>query len=62
MSVYASGDYRLELDKKGKVYHKEMLAFVGDTHLAISMFIRNSTDININLKLKKRLIKGEWNG
>ena len=60
MSVYASGDYRLELDKKGKVYHKEMLAFIGDTHLAISMFIRNSTDIN--LKLKKRLIKGEWNG
>jgi len=39
-----------------------MLAFIGDTHLAISMFIRNSTDININLKLKKRLIKGEWNG
>ena len=35
MSVYTSGDYRLELDKKGRLYHKEMLAFFGDTHLAI---------------------------
>ena len=55
MSVYESGDYRLELDKKGRVYYKEMLAFFGDTHLAISMFIKNSTDVNINLKLRKRI-------
>ena len=55
MSVYTSGDYRLELDKKGRLYYKEMLAFFGDTHLAISMFIRNSTDIDLNLKLRKRI-------
>jgi len=55
MSVYTSGDYRLELDKKGRLYYKEMLAFFGDTHLAISMFVRNSTDIDLNLKLKKRI-------
>ena len=55
MSVYTCGDYRLELDKQGRLYYKEMLAFFGDTHLAISMFIRNSTDIDINLKLKKRI-------
>jgi hypothetical protein len=55
MSVYTSGDYRLELDKQGRVYHKEMLAFFGDTHLAISMFIKNSTDIDLNLKLRKRI-------
>ena len=55
MSVYTSGDYRLELDKKGRLYYKEMLSFFGDTHLAISMFIKNSTDIDLNLKLKKRI-------
>jgi hypothetical protein len=55
MSVYTSGDYRLELDKQGRLYYKEMLTFFGDTHLAISMFIRNSTDIDLNLKLKKRI-------
>jgi len=55
MSVYTSGDYRLELDKQGRLYYKEMLAFFGDTHLAISMFIRNSTDIDINIKLRKRI-------
>ena len=54
MSVYRSGDYRLELDKQGRLYYKEMLAFFGDTHLAISMFIRNSTDIDLNLKLKEK--------
>ena len=32
-----------------------MLAFVGDTHIAISMFLRNSTNVDINLKLKKRI-------
>ena len=55
MSVYEDGDYRLDLDKKGKVYFKDMLAFVGDTHIAISMFLRNSTNVGINLKLKKRI-------
>jgi hypothetical protein len=55
MSVYENGDYRIELDKKGRVYYKETLAFIGDTHLAISMFLRNSDDVEINLKLKKRI-------
>lgn len=55
MSVYENGDYRIELDKKGRVYYKEMLAFIGDTHLAISMFLRNSDDVDLNLKLKKRI-------
>ena len=58
MSVYEDGDYRLELDKKGKVYYKDMLAFVGDTHIAMSMFLKKSTNIDINLKLKKRIGKG----
>jgi hypothetical protein len=58
MSVFEDGDYRLELDKRGKVYYKNKLAFVGDTHIAISMFLRNSTNVSINLKLKKRIGKG----
>lgn len=59
MSEYESGDYRLELDKKGRVYYKDMLSFIGDTHLAISMFVRNSTDVDLNIKLKKRIDTGE---
>jgi len=58
MTVYEDGDYRIELDRKGKVYHKNQLYFVGDTHLAISMFIRHSTDIKINMKLKRRIKEG----
>ena len=58
MTVYEDGDYRIELDKKGRVYHKNQLYFVGDTHLAISMFIRHSTDIKINMKLKRRIKEG----
>jgi len=56
--VYEDGDYKIELERKGKVYHKDQLAFVGDTHLAISMFLRHSTDTDINLKLKRRIRKG----
>ena len=58
MTVYEDGDYRLELNRKGKVYHKEKLCFIGDTHLAISMFIRHSTNIKINMKLKRRIKEG----
>ena len=55
MTVYEDGDYRLELDRKGKVYHKEQLYFIGDTHLAISMFVKHSTNMKINTKLKRRI-------
>jgi len=56
--IYEDGDYKIELERKGKVYHKDQLAFVGDTHLAISMFLRHSKNIEANLKLKRRIRKG----
>jgi hypothetical protein len=59
MSEYADGDYLLVLEKKGRVYYKDQLSFVGDPHLAISMFIRHSTNVEMNVKLKKMISKGE---
>ena len=59
MSVYEDKDYRIELDRKGKVYYKDILLFMGDTHIAISIFIRNSLNADLNVKLKKRISKGE---
>jgi len=57
--VYESKDYKIELlDRKGKVYYKNKLGFIGDTRIAISMFLRHSTDTDINLKLKRRIRKG----
>ena len=56
--IYEDGDYKIELDRKGKVYHKDQLAFIGDTHLAISMFLRHSKNIEANIKLKRRIRKG----
>ena len=58
MSVYEDKDYRIELDKKGRVYYKNILLFMGDTHIAISIFIRNSLNADLNVKLKKRIGKG----
>jgi len=58
MSVYEDKDYRIELDRKGKVYYKGILLFMGDTHIAISIFIRNSLNADLNVKLKKRIGKG----
>jgi len=55
MTVYEDGNYRIELDRKGRVYHKNHLLFIGDTHLAISMFLRNSSNLEANLKLKRRM-------
>jgi len=59
MSVYEDREFRLELDKKGKLYYKDILLFFGDTHIAMSMFIKNSLNADLNLKLKKRIGKGE---
>jgi len=58
MSVYEDKDYRIELDRKGRVYYKDILLFMGDTHIAISIFIRNSLNADLNVKLKKRIGKG----
>ena len=58
MSEYADGDYLLVIDKKGKVYHKDQLAFIGDSHLAISIFIKHSENVDLNIKLKKRISTG----
>ena len=58
MSVYEDKDYRIELDRKGKVYYKDILLFMGDTHIAIAIFIRNSLNADLNVKLKKRIGKG----
>jgi len=58
MSIYEDREFRLELDKKGRLYYKDMLLFFGDTHLAISMFIKNSLNADLNVKLKKRINKG----
>ena len=59
MSVYEDKDYRIELDRKGRVYYKDILLFMGDTHIAISIFIKNSLNADLNVKLKKRISKGE---
>jgi len=59
MSIYEDRDLRLELNKKGRVYYKDILLFIGDTHIAISIFIRNSLNADLNVKLKKRISKGE---
>jgi len=58
MSIYEDRDYRVELDKKGRVYYKDILLFIGDTHIAISIFIKNSLNADLNVKLKKRIGKG----
>ena len=58
MSEYSDGDYKLILEKKGRVYYKDHLAFLGDTHLAISIFIKHSENIDLNIKLKKRISIG----
>jgi len=61
MSIYQDGNYKLELNKKGRVYYKDQLSFIGDVHLAIAMFIRHCQNIDINIKLKKRITSGVWN-
>ena len=58
MSVYEDNGFRLELDRKGRVYYKDILLFIGDTHIAISIFIKNSLNADLNVKLKKRIGKG----
>jgi len=58
MSVYEDGDYRIELDRRGRVYYKDILLFMGDTHIAMSIFVRNSLNADLNVKLKKRMGKG----
>ena len=58
MSIYEDRDYRVELDRKGRVYYKDILLFIGDTHIAISIFIKNSLNADLNVKLKKRIGKG----
>ena len=58
MSIYEDRDYRIELDRKGRVYYKDILLFMGDTHIAISIFIKNSLNADLNVKLKKRIGKG----
>ena len=58
MSEYSDGDYLLVIEKKGKLYHKDQLAFLGDSHLAISIFIKHSKNIDLNIKLKKRISTG----
>lgn len=57
MSIYEDRDYRMELDRKGRVYYKDTLLFMGDTHIAISIFIKNSLNADLNVKLKKRIGK-----
>jgi hypothetical protein len=47
----------MELDRKGRVYYKDTLLFMGDTHIAISIFIKNSLNADLNVKLKKRIGK-----
>jgi len=56
MNVYVDGNYRLELTTKGRVYYKTQLSFIGDSHLAISMFVRHCENLEINIKLKRRLV------
>jgi hypothetical protein len=58
MSEYADGDYLLVIDKRGRLYYKEQLSFLGDSHVAISIFLKHSKNIDLNIKLKKRISTG----
>ena len=58
MTVYEDGNYRIELDRKGRVYHKNHLLFIGDTHLAISMFSRLELFLKEEAKHKNIFVAG----
>tara|TARA_R110001606_G_scaffold337983_1_gene486058 strand:- start:1308 stop:1502 length:195 start_codon:yes stop_codon:yes gene_type:complete len=55
--IYKNKDYILALGKKALVYHKNHLLFMGDIQTGMKLFISNSDDKDLNIKLKKRLSK-----
>jgi hypothetical protein len=55
--IYRNKDLVLALDKKAIVYHKNNLLFIGDIQIGMRLFISNSDDLDLNIKLKKRLSK-----
>ena len=55
--IYKNKDLVLALGKKAIVYHKNNLLFIGDIQIGMKLFISNSDDIDLNIKLEKRLTK-----
>jgi len=55
--IYKNKDLVLSLGKKAMVYHKNKLLFIGDIQVGMKLFISNSDDIDLNIKLEKRLTK-----
>ena len=55
--MYRNKDLVLALGKKALVYHKNHLLFIGDIQTGMKIFISNSDDLDLNIKLKKRLAK-----
>ena len=55
--IYRNKDLVLSLGKKAFVYHKNHLLFIGDTKIGMRLFILNSDDVDLNIKLQDRLAK-----
>jgi len=55
--IYKDGNVILNIGKKGSVYFKDKLLFIGDTHKAIKLFIGHSNNNDLNFKLAERLFK-----
>ena len=55
--IYKNKDLVLSLGKKAMVYRKNKLLFMGDIQVGMRFFISNSDDIDLNMKLEKRLTK-----
>lgn len=53
--IYKNNDLTLHLDKKSMVYLGERLLFIGNKTTAIKFFISNSSDGDLNIKLRKRI-------
>lgn len=51
--IYTDKDLVLKLGKRGIVYYKDKLLFMGDTRKAMKLFISHSNNQEINKKLLK---------
>mgnify|MGYP000524605268 FL=1 len=55
--IYEDKDLILKLGKKGLVYHKNQLLFMGDIKKAMKLFVSHSNNHKVNKILIDRLSK-----
>jgi hypothetical protein len=55
--IYEDKDLILKLGKKGLVYHKNQLLFMGDIKKAMQLFVSHSNNHKVNKILIDRLSK-----